>query len=1106
MKNFSEKPNLRKIAELMCVMTFCVIPTFANPNPEINANKVQTAVLQQNNKVVKGHIVDDSGEPLIGVSVKEQGTGNGTVTDVDGNFTLHSTGKSLEISYVGFQKQVVTPQPNMNIVLKASNKELEEVVVVGYGTQKKVNLTGAVASVDFTKEHSRPVTTATGALAGMSAGLQVIQSSGRPNSEGFGIQIRGNGTLNNTSPLVLVDGMEQSLSDVNPNDIATISVLKDAASCAIYGNRGANGVILVTTKSGEGGKTQVNYSGKFSFNTPSRLVRFVSNYADYMEFINEAAANTNNNAIYSETTIQKWREAEKNPNGVAETGYPNYVAYPNTDWMDEIYQTKLMQEHSVSILGSEKRSNYNISMTYLDNPGIIVNSGVKKYFLNLNLKSDVTDWLQIGAHAWGNHTDQDRNDVHNLTKWSFLKAVPGMYPYYDGKYGGVEAPEEDTAAGNPLLNLNGQGDSYYKFNHFYATTHAQVKFLKNFTLKTLFGYDYYQTRHKYSGIGHDAYSFSRGKYVNFAGPLNSMNVYIYNNQYYNWKWTNTLAWGKTFDEKHDVSALVGFEEGKYYASNSDVRKQGIIDAKITDLSTVTTMGYIYGADTQNRFRSWFGRVNYAYDSRYLFEANFRYDGSSKFAAGNRWGFFPSVSAGWRISEEAFAKNSILGSFQNLKLRASWGQLGNNSVGDYAYTTNYSQRYTIMNGTKVGALYMGTLPNNNITWEKTSTFNIGLDFSTLNNRLTGTIDYYDKLTSGILFRPDIYLTLGDKESPYENLAEVSNRGLEVTLGWRDHIGEVSYSISGNVTFNRNRVTKYKGALERGWITDETGKKVYKSNLGEVSTGGDNRIVEGHQIGEFYMYHTYSGNGSYFNSDGSVNKDGGPKDGMIRTEQDMKWLRAMVDAGYTFLPNRNIAKNGIWYGDYIFADNNDDGVYGDSNDRDFYGVSYDPKVNFGLQASVQWKGFDLSMNWAGATGFKTYWREIGQNSSCAVYGLQLPKEQAYNHYFYDPENPNAANTNLTSATPRLTLQNPSQSDNLPSNLYLYDCKFIKLRNLTFGYTIPKSITNKFYAQNVRLYLSGENLFTITPFKGMDPEMRAGAGYATMRQFAFGINVSF
>ena len=1108
MNNLSEKSNLKRIAGLVCTVALCTGSAYASQPITTDNFKATTAILQQNKKAAKGRVVDEQGEPLMGVNVKEVGTNNGAITDIDGNFTinLQNANSKLELSYIGFQKLTVAASSSMNVTMRSENAELNEVVVVGYGTQKKVNLTGAVATVDFTKEGSRPVTTATGALAGLTAGLQVIQGSGRPNSESFGIQIRGNGTLNNSSPLVLVDGMEQSLDDVNPNDIANISVLKDAASCAIYGNRGANGVILVTTKSGEAGRTRITYSGKFSFNSPSRLVRFVSNYADYMGFVNEASNNIGGSDIFSASTIQKWRDAEKDPNGISETGYPNYVAYPNTDWMDAIYDTKMMQEHSVSLNGNEKRTNYNISMTYLDNPGIIVNSGVKKYFLNLNVKTNVTDWLQVGAHAWGNHTDQNRNDVGNLTAWSFLKATPGIYPYYDGKYGGPEATEEDGAVGNPLLNLNGQGDSYYKYNHFYATSFAQVKFLKDFTAKTTFGYDYYQTRHKYSSMGHDSYSFSRGTYVQFAGSVADQNVYLYNNQYYNWKWTNTLAWGHTYAKKHDVSALVGFEEGKYYASNSDVNKKGIIDPSITDLSTVTNMVYISGSDTQNRFRSWFGRVNYAYDSRYLFEANARYDGSSKFAKGNRWGFFPSVSAGWRVSEEAFAKQSFLKVFQNLKVRASWGQLGNNAVGDFAYTTNYSQRYTIMNDTKVGALFMGTLPNNDITWEKTTTANIGIDFSTINDRLYGTIDFYNKNTSGILYRPDLYLTLGEKSSPYENLAEVNNKGLEITLGWRDRVGDVSYNITGNVTFNRNRVTKYKGALERGWTTDADGNKVYKSNIGEVSTGGRNRILEGHQINEYYMYHTYQGNGTYFNGDGTVNVNGGPKDGMIRTENDMKWLKAMVDAGYTFMPNRNIAKNGIWYGDYIFADTNGDGVYGDSNDQDFYGVSSDPKVNFGIQASVQWKGFDFSMNWAGAAGFKTYWREIGQNACAVVYGLQLPKEQAYDHYFYDPENPNDSRTNLTSANPRLTLNNPSQSDNLNSNLYLYDCKFIKLRNLTLGYTIPESISSKIYASNIRFYVSGENLLTITPFKGLDPEMRAGQGYTTMRQLSFGVNVSF
>ena len=1111
MNNFSEKSNQRKIAELMCAMALCSVPVFAGVTPSANAAGVQTVSLQQNNKVVKGHVVDESGEPLIGVSVKEVGTSNGAITDIDGNFTLNvSSNKNLEISYVGFDKQVVRPQGNMNIVLKSANKQLNEVVVVGYGTQKKVNLTGAVESVDFSKEAlSRPVTTATQALAGMAAGVQVLQSSGRPNSEGFGINIRGVGTLNNSDPLVLVDGMEMSLSNVNPNDIESISVLKDAASCAIYGNRGANGVILVTTKSGREGKIDVTYSGKFSFNSPSRLVRFVSNYADYMEFMNEAfEQNGASNGPFAQSVIDTWRNAEKDPNGIAESGYPNYVAYPNTDWMDEIYQTKLMQEHSVSVTGREKRTRYNLGLTYLDNPGTIVNTGLKKYSLNLNLVSNITDWLEVGTHVWGYHNDQQRSDVGNLTAWSFLKSVPGIYPYYDGKYGGIETAAEDGAAGNPLLNINGQGDSYYKHNNIFATSYAQAQILKDFTLKTQFGYELFQERHKYTGGHNETYSFSRNMVVNTPASLDQIHTYMYYNQYYNWKWTNTLNWGHTFAKVHDVNALVGFEEGRYKKGNLDTNKYGLLDASITDMNTVTKMDGISGADTEYTFRSWFGRVNYAFDSRYLFEANFRYDGSSRFAPGNRYGFFPSVSAGWRISEEAFAKNSFLNVFDNLKLRASWGKLGNASVDNYAYQSWYETGYTVMGGTKSPRFYLNHLPNIEVTWEKTSTFDIGLDFATLGGRFSGTIDYYYRNTDGILYSPSIGLTYGDKTSPLQNLAQVSNSGLEATLRWEDRKGDWSYGVSVNGTWNKNRVEKYKGALRQGWGADPNNPdpNVFYSNLGEVSSGGRNRIVEGHQINEFYVYPIYSGNGTYFNSDGSVNPNGGPKDGMIRTEEDMKWLRAMVDAGHKFMPKQAIGKSGIWYGDYILADTNNDGTYGGNYDQKFTGESSTPKFNFGLQAHVEWKGIDLSMNWGGSTGFSTYWCEVGQNSSGAVYGLQLPKKLAYDHYFYDPSKPNDPRTNLTSANPRLVQDQQNQNAQYETALHLYSCDFLKLRNLTIGYTFPQSITKYIYAQNLRVYFSGENLLTITSFPGLDPEMRAGAGYATMRQLSFGVNVTF
>ena len=1091
-------------------MLMAASPTLAERNLALSVRSSHVAVAQQQ-RTVTGKVVDAQGEPLIGVTVKEQGTQNAAVTDMDGRFKLQlsHTNAQLVFSYIGYVDVTARATDNMVVTLKEDQNELNEIVVVGYGTQKKVNLTGSVVSVNLEKEtNSRPVTTVAQALQGMAAGLDILQGSGKPGAENFSVNIRGVGTMNDASPLVLVDGMEMSLSDVNPMDIESISILKDAASCAIYGNRGANGVILVTTKSGTEGKVSVTYTGRLSINKPSKLVRFMSNYADYMEMVNEASENIGTAGKYPQTVIDQWRQAEANPNGIAESGYPNYVAYPNTDWYDEIYQTKVMQEHAISLSGKDTRTRYNLGLTYLDNPGMIVRSGEQKYSVNLKLISDVTNWLQLGAQVWGTHSDRDRNNVDALSSWEFLKTVPGIYPYYDGKFGGIETSVEDGAAHNPMQLLNGDGDSYYKTTHAYTTAYAQVKFLNDFTFKSTFGYDYFNARHKYTDGQNESYSFSRNEVVASPAALEALSSYMYYHHYYNWKITNTLNWAHTFAQKHDVGALVGFEEGKNSDGNTDVKKMGMIDATLTDLNTLTSEEYTRGNFTGYTYRSWFGRLNYAYDSRYLLEANFRYDGSSRFSPDNRWGFFPSASAGWRISEEAFAKNSFLSAFDNLKLRASYGKLGNSSVDNYAYQSWYETGYTTMGGKKVPRFYLRNLPNMNVTWETTKTFNIGLDFTTLGGRLSGVIDYYDKQTSGILYRPSIGLIFGDKVAPLQNLAGVSNRGLEMTFRWEDKIGDVTYGVSVNGSFNKNRVTDYKGGIIEGWGADPNNPdpNVYYSNLGEVSSGGTQRLVEGHQMNEFYVYPIYNGTGKYYDANGVVDPNGGPRDGMIRTPQDLKWVQDMIAAGYSFEPQHAVTQNAIWYGEYIYADSNGDKVYGGSHDQQFMGESNVPKFTFGVQMHAEWKGIDLSMNWGGATGFSTYWREIGQNSSNVVFGLSIPQWIADDHYFYDPNNPNDPRTNITSKNPRMSLENPSMSDALDNTFHLYSCDYLKLRNLTIGYTLPKNISRKIYAENLRVYFSGENLWTITSFPGLDPEMRSGEGYATMRQLSFGLNVTF
>jgi TonB-linked SusC/RagA family outer membrane protein len=1017
---------------------------------------------------------------------------------------------TLQVSYIGYvaQEVEVGNRTYLSIQLREDSQALDEVIIVGYAAQKKVNLTGSVASINFTDEKlARPVTTIAASLSGMAAGVNVMNTSNQPNAEASTVRIRGIGTMNEAGPLILVDGMEMSLNEINPNDVATISILKDAASCSIYGNRGANGVILVTTKRGVDGKVNVSYSGKLSYNTPAKLIKQVTNYADYMEFVNEAYTNTGQASKFSQSTINEWREASKDPNAANSEGIPNYVTHPNTDWYDAVYQPKWMQEHTISLTGTEKRTTYALSGTYLNNPGLVVESGVKKYYFRSDIESKVTDFLSVGMRAWGYNADQDRNSLNDLWELSMQKSTPGSYPYYNGAYGGPETNEEDGAVSNPLLNMsNSRG--FYKQSKYFVNPYMEVRFLKDFRLSANFYYDHFTNHHKYVPSDYkQRYSWNRSMSLNTpptSTDLSTYRVYDWERREKSWKTNAVLHWIHQYG-KHNVGALIGYEEYRKWGDVVDICKEGMSSIKLTDFNAMTDPYYITGDSFEFSSRSLFGRVTYSYNDRYLLELNMRYDGSSRFSPDSRWGLFPSLSAGWRISEEAFMKD--VDWLSNLKIRASWGKLGNNSIGNYEWQALYGSGFNyVFNGSKTNGLAMTTFSNYSLEWEETAITNIGVDFGVLGNRLNGTVEMYNKNTTGILYRPTLPESLNQFTSPLQNLADVNNKGIEVTLAWNERAGDFTYSISGNFTYNRNEVTKYKGGLIREWRTDENGNKVWYQNVGTVSNGSETRILEGHQMDEFYKLNIYEGNGSYFNSDGSVNINGGPQDGMIRTEKDMAWMQAMFDAGYSFYPNQGIGKDKIWYGDMIYADYNGDGIYGNENDRDFQGFSSTPKYYFGLQGSVTWKGFDLSMNWAGAAGFKIDYYKQTQNGVNITHGYGIGKDVAYDHYFYDPGNPDDPRTNITSATPRLVGMQNSGQGNAKSAWHLKNGNYMKLKNVTIGYTFPKNWVKTAYMDNVRVYVAAENLLTITKFEGSDPERMAGDGYLPIRQLTIGANVTF
>ena len=1071
------------------------------------ASESPAASQQESKKHVSGVVKDKSGAPIPGATVMIPNTSFGTITDMDGRYSIDvpSGTTVLEVMSMGYTTVTVTlgTAAVYDIVLEDDALALEEVVVVGYGTQKKVNLTGSVSTVNFEDmAESRPITSVASALAGMSAGLSVRTTSSDPGNESNTIRIRGTGTLNSSSPLYIIDGVEGSMSYVNPHDIATITILKDAASCAIYGNRGANGVVLITTKKGTDGVVNVTYSGSVSFNSPMNKLSFMTDYADYMEIINESYENIGQTANFLPSTIQTWRDAKTAPKALAESGYPNYVAYPNIDWQDYMYRNVASHDHNISVTGKNEKASYLISANYMNNPGLVSNTGAEKFQIRANIEVRPTNWLTVGMQTYGSVMNKDAGDFSTAIDY-ITHTTPGIYPYYNGMYGYAAAAEESATASNPLYTVE-QEDAIRTYSRIKASAYAKIDFLKDFSFKTLvnYGRHWYDYQNKPLVNQQVKVNFATGLQMTAPPQPSELETYFRANGDWDYTIQNTLNWGHTFG-KHDVRALLGYEEYYSYEYNHNATKKGLIDPSIWAGDTATEIISTGGSASDYASRSVFGRVNYVLEDKYLFEANLRADGSSRFAAGNRWGFFPSFSAGWRMEQEPFMKG--LG-FDLFKLRASWGKLGNNSIGNYDYQATYKAHNYSFNNVLVNGLAISAFANNALCWETTTSTDIGVDVGLLNNRLTGELDFYNKVTDGILYRPTIFLTAGTATAPLDNIAEVTNRGIELTLGWRDSFNGISYSVSANMAYNHNRVSKYKGQLKEFWQEDPSGLRTYVSNIGEVSTGSSTRILEGHTINEYYMLTPYQGDASYFDDMGLVNINGGPKDGMIRTEMDMAWLKAMIASGYDFRPMQGVGKDKIWYGDYIYADLDGDGVYGNTYDNEFTGKSATPKFTYGFQASAAWKGLDIQLSFAGAAGFWLYWNETGANNTGTRLGYNILSYIADDHYFYDPENPLDPRTNTVSKNARLTANEGNNQQGEKSVLHLYKGDYLKLKNLTIGYTLPEKYANKAFMKGLRVYVSGENLFNITSYPGQDPEMGAGLGYVTMRQISLGANLTF
>ncbi len=1059
-----------------------------------------------------------------------KGSSVGTVTDEQGKFSIRvSPNGTLVFSNVGYAsvERSVANQKEITVVLNQVGASLEDVVVVGYGTQKRINLTGSVASVGADKIANRPVMNLGATLAGAAPGVRVTQGGGNPGAEDISIRIRGTGSFNNSAPLILVDGVVADMVPINTDDVESISILKDASSAAIYGSRAANGVILVTTKKGKKNEApKVTFNSLYARERPVTDLTFMSNTADWMELHNIAKLNANPTSTspdYAYSTIDEWRAADKNPNGtytnpVTGQSIPNWLAYPNTDWAQVLFQPEYYQRYGVSVTGGSKNSSYLMSLGYQNNPGTLKNTGMQRYNVRVNLETKIANLINFGTQTYAT---KEYKDPGSTSMTYLLQAFPGITPIYKGKYGASEDP--NTTQKDNILQQVASNGGLNKFTRINSSWFANVEIWKGLVAETKFNYsDYFREDENYSqNLPRYSFRESFDTPKEGLGNLDQATSYRYAYSSNSYTADLLLRYNGSFG-RHDVGGLLGYEQ--YYAQNSgfSATKKGLLDWTVTDLVSAATMEAIGGsAKSDYAMLSYFGRVNYAFDSRYLFEANFRSDASSKFAPGKRTGFFPSFSAGWVLSNESFFapfKNSV----NYLKLRGSYGTLGNTVSGNYDWQTLYQKVNNVFNEQVANGVIQQTIQNLSLSWEKLTTYNLGFEAKFFRSRLNTELDYYIRNTSDILTPAIIYLTMGNISAPMSNTASMSNRGIELTLGWNDRIGDFKYGVNANFNYNNNKVTKFKGTLNYALdpnTLDVFGNPTWRyTNLADVSTGGDTRRVEQYMIDEWFLRRPYAGTGSYNNSDGTVNPKGGPKDGMIRTKADLEWVKAMIAAGYSF-NNNTVGPNAanIWYGQMIMADVNGDGKYGNDDDREFTGKSTVPKTVFGLTLTAAWKGFDLNMLWAGRTGSYHYINDRGANGSIiSNTGDVVPGDSWTKYYFYDAVKANTDYANYDPATdpnakinakyPRLL----SASSIMTSNtFFLYNSSYLKLKSLQIGYTFNQGWLQKARINNLRIFASGENLLTFkkADFQGVDPELGSSLiVYPLAKLYSAGITLTF
>ncbi|MCM0234948.1 SusC/RagA family TonB-linked outer membrane protein [Bacteroides fragilis] len=1051
-------PSLIKAREMNCLkiagtslLLLCMSPQFAVAD---SLKQDAVTVTQQHNVKASGIVTDEAGEPLVGVSVLVKGTTLGSITDLKGRFSLDvPEGSTFEISYIGYKTQIVKAERTpMNIVLKEDTQKLDEVVVVGFGTQKKVNLTGAVSAVTGDDISKRPVANAAILLQGQIPGLRVNQGLGQPGGEGTSFRIRGQGTFSSagSDPLILINGVPGSMTNLDPSVIESVSVLKDAASAAIYGARAANGVILVTTKQGAvGDKVSISYHGNIGLHTPTKLYDRITNSAEYMELANLAWKNSGTGKQYTQDQINLYR------NNVGDPQYPNF------DWQDYMFRTAVVQTHNLSMAGSTEKTTYNVALNFVDQPGTMRGFKYRKYNATIDLTARITNFIKVGTYAnlmYG-ETEQPRQG-QNDAFLSTLSQAPTYMPWLPDDGTGIrrwtssaysfESHNKNMPAiiGENAMkrdnNFDINAQLWLEINlakgltwYTKGAARLQSNKSKDWRGSTTYTYDYH-TGEKSSELDKGGLGLSVGDSRRF-----------YTNLYSYLKYDLSLV-----ENAHNFSLMVGYnQESEKYETLNAYRKDFAFDLPVLNAGGTADWSNS-GGEEEWAIQSLFGRFNYNFKERYLFEANMRYDGTSRISDENRWGVFPSFSVAWRATEEEFVKKMNLNWLNNFKLRGSWGQLGNQNIGLYPYQAMISgvndYPFTKTSDGVVIGYQQTAYANRNIKWETTTITDIGFDLQVFDG-LSVTFDWYKKTTDDILRSSQVSSLLG-LSAPTVNNGSVENKGIEVALNYANMV---------------------KGGTLKG----------LRYNAGVYFDRSRNKLTEfgAEEIGSY-----------------SIKREGLPYDEYYMLECIGVFAdKAEIDASPKQF-NDNTQPGDLKYKDISGPDGKPDGVIDNYDRRTFSGRF--PGFEYGINASATWKGFDLSLIGQGVADKKYYTTDWGVQPF--MQGASPNKD--YIKHMWTEENPYGAKH------PKLYWQDMGGGKNTrPNSYYLKDASFFRLKNVTLGYTLPRVWTEKANISKVRIYFSGDNLLTLTPYKGLDPE-RNGDGrdaiYPQNRIYSFGLNVEF